>query len=366
MNVAPVETFVFDPLMNAVVLRMAYARAEIQNPQDWDADARFGLKPTRVDLIYTAYPRDTAKWLTRYHDLIGRRVEALCALDPALRGVEWRLVPQTDGKAAEDAAKMFHGVVIYYAVDDDLLAEMIAGGKPIAPRLVRDFCMSQVRDIVSDRSELADSTVRRAMDRHPEWRDVLLVADWTSSMYAYGADVLRWQEAHRNVLKYLVLFNDGDDFIRPAGSPKNVGATGGFYAVRPTSLAAVLALMDSVILRGDGGDFPENDLEALRWADKLYGGECGAVVLIADNESDVRDLALLPEIKRPVHVILCSPERKPPHPHYLTIAWRTGGSITTLSDELAFERPGAPVPKGGLKLDGATYRLEDGAFKPAR
>ena len=356
-----------DAMQASIMLDMAFGKATIGNPQAWDSVGRTLRRPTGIDLVYTAYPDDTTRW---FNPLTAQRLEALFALDPTLHQapVRWRLVAQTDGQTTEAAQRLFHGFVIYYQVEEkallaELLKQRLEGGAP-DPRLLRDLGMSQVRGIISGDKVLADSVVRAAFARRPQWRDLLVVADWTSSMYPYGADLLRWHETHlaQGAIKYLVLFNDGDAFARPV-NPRAVGATGGLYAIAPKRLEDVITLMDTVMLRGDGGDFPENDVEALRWGIRRFGAKCKGVVLIADNESDVRDLALLSDIKRPVHIILCSPERKPPHPHYLTIAWRTGGSVILLDDELNFLRPGQPISTDGVRVGGARYRLVEGAFR---
>jgi hypothetical protein len=50
--------------------------------------------PVEIDLVFTAYPVDTARWLLNYSRLMNARLEALFTLVPALRKapVRWNLV----------------------------------------------------------------------------------------------------------------------------------------------------------------------------------------------------------------------------------------------------------------------------------
>jgi hypothetical protein len=84
---------------------------------------------------------------------------------------------------------------------------------------------------------------------------------------------------------------------------------------------------------GKGGKAPENDIEAI-----LYGfskfPNCKGAVLIADNFSRVRDLALLSklvEAKKPVDIVICGAGKNGDvNLDYIYIAKTTGGAIYTL------------------------------------
>ena len=88
-----------------------------------------------------------------------------------------------------------------------------------------------------------------------------------------------------------------------------------------------------VMSRGDGGDSPENDVEAILTGLKYLKGH-DEVILIADNDSDVRDLSLIRTLDVPVRIILCGKRRKEIHDDYLTLAYQTGGSLHTLKKDI--------------------------------
>ncbi|MDW7695543.1 hypothetical protein R9C00_26850 [Flammeovirgaceae bacterium SG7u.111] len=328
------------------VLEMEYADFEIKNPILWKTDRR-KKKVYEVDLVYTNYPKNKADWLTNYDTLLQKRIDAITSLIPQLKEdslVKWNLVLQTDCPDAESAKNMFHGAVVKYRVK-------LSKGLRIA--------MSSVRDIIIGKKSFEDSVVFRAFERNPDWEDMLVVNDWTGSMYDYCAQAVLWHRLHgeQEKIKYLVFFNDGNQKIN---NQKEIGKTGGIYAARADSIKEIITVMKDVMVGGAGGDDPENDIEAM-----LYGinkfDDFGELVLIADNKSAVRDLELLPKINRPVRIILCGlTEKKGIHPDYLKIARETKGSIHTISDDLinlAETQEGEIIEALGLR-----YRLTKGNF----
>ncbi len=76
---------------------------------------------------------------------------------------------------------------------------------------------------------------------------------------------------------------------------------------------------------GNGGDLEENNIEALIKTEQLFPN-CKSIVMIADNFATPRDMSLLNQLKKPVHVIVCgaSPIL---NENYLTIAYVTKGSV---------------------------------------
>jgi len=160
---------------------------------------------------------------------------------------------------------------------------------------------SEVDKFIGTFGYAADNTVKEVLDRNPQWKKVLVVADWTGSMYGYGAQVLDWhiENFHRSEISYFTLFNDGDRKMK-----KGVGETEGIYHEEADNMLNVLALYRLVMSKGGGGDGPENDLEAVLAGMDTFP-EYEEIILIADNNACVRDMALLDKIDRPVHVILC-------------------------------------------------------------
>lgn len=162
-----------------------------------------------------------------------------------------------------------------------------------------------------------------AFNAHPEWQDMSVVVDWTGSMYSYVGQVVRWHHVNkdRQLIYNMVLFNDGDDRLRQGGT-KIVGSTGGIYFPNHLDIDDFLKTVAQAVDNGGGGDGPENDIEAILAAQSKNKGKKD-FVLIADS-SGIRDIALVHQIKRPVHVIICDS----PTQDYHTLARVTGGSIT--------------------------------------
>lgn len=229
--------------------------------------------------------------------------------------------------------------------------------------------MRMVRDIVDGKFELnhQDSIVTRVLNAHPSWKDLLVVTDWTGSMYQFGAQVLAWhkKKIQEKKIKHLVLFNDGNDYhFFDADHPKPVGKTGGIYYVDPTNIEDVIDLMHKVMESGDGGEIPENNLEAIFNAQQKYKGDYAKIIMIADNAAPIRDIALLNQIKEPIHTIVCG-YYKYINPDYLSLAWKTGGSVYAIDREVNFAKPEMPIKKSGLKLGKYKYVLnsEIGRFE---
>jgi hypothetical protein len=86
---------------------------------------------------------------------------------------------------------------------------------------------------------------------------------------------------------------------------------------------------------GEGGDDPENDLEAIT-ASILAYRDYGDIVLLADD-SQVRDMALLKRIRKPIHIILCG-TKKGVNDQYLKIAYQTKGSIHTANTDVDMKK----------------------------
>lgn len=204
---------------------------------------------------------------------------------------------------------------------------------------------TEVEEFISTYSYAKDNVVKEVLDRNPDWKKVLVVADWTGSMYGYGAQVLDWhiENFHRSEISYFTLFNDGDRRMK-----KIVGKTKGIYHEEADNMRNVLALYKLVMMRGGGGDGPENDLEAILAGMEEFP-DFTEIVLIADNNACVRDMALLDQIDRPVRVILCGYNKhRGVNPQYVEIAEATGGSIHTIEEDIedmTVERDGDEVTK---------------------
>ncbi|MCB0569145.1 MAG: hypothetical protein KDC66_05255 [Phaeodactylibacter sp.] len=193
--------------------------------------------------------------------------------------------------------------------------------------------------------------------KRDEWSNKVVVTDLTGSMYPYMDQILLWHalalvpgEQNR-----YIFFNDGD---MQAEADKKLGAAGGIYLTEKMNMDNLLATMKTTMDAGWGGDSPENDLEALLEGVRMMS-EMDELILIADNYSDVRDIELLSQLKAPVRIVLAGAEYGV-NEDYLEIAYRTGGSIHTLTEdisELSRLADGETITIGGYH-----YRVDKGKF----
>jgi len=199
----------------------------------------------------------------------------------------------------------------------------------------------------------ANSVIYKAFSLNPDWTEMTVVADWTGSMYTYGGQIMKWHKNNidKKLLKNLVLFNDGDDKQRQ-GKFKEIGKTGGIYYVNPSDMDEFLNTVEIAIDNGDGGDAEENDMEAIISAIDKYS-DVEEIVLIADNTA-IRDISLLDKVTVPVHVILCNGGWVY---DYVKLAYTTGGSIITLTDNLDFSDK-SKIDKSNIILNGVKYNIK--------
>lgn len=317
---------------NTTFLEMDFASAVIRNAAAWHGDGRH---IAQVDLILTRYPFDLDSWEIGYGALMETRFRNLMALVPELKTnphTRWRVVLQTAGRDLKSARRMAHGFVLHTAPPPaDTVPVAIAVEDSVLPprfdstELRQNF--NRVRRIFRQEETYHDSTAIRVFDRNRDWEGMVVIADWTASMYRHGAQFIQWllENRDRGSVRHFVLFNDGDGKY---DHEKVIGSTGGIYTTTDDSDEQLNTAMESATLGGEGGDHRENDLEALLRGMELCP-DCPRLVLIADNSGPVRDLSLLLQVDQPVTIVLCGVYKEDIHPDYLTIAHFTGGSIHT-------------------------------------
>jgi len=212
-----ISKFEPDSFMNHVILENGYSKYKIANPTAWPPKEK-KYRVAEIQVIYTQYPKDKDFWLTNYHDLLANRLKELFALDPTLndKRIEWTMILQTKCNTEQEAEKMFHGIAIYYApiIEDTVPPKPKVYTKTDSVNfsngyeLVHQFVQDNV--FAKERRE-ADSAVFKTFDRHPDWKNMLVVCDWTSSMYAYGSQAALWHSLNykKSGIKHFALFNDG-------------------------------------------------------------------------------------------------------------------------------------------------------------
>ena len=180
------------------------------------------------------------------------------------------------------------------------------------------------------------------------WTNIVAVVDVTGSMQPCAAAVYKWMRlAYDTVhlIQYYVFFNDGDE---KTTEQKAIGSTGGVYGIPTTDLRTILATMETAMKNGNGGDGPENDIEALLYGIARYPS-CSNVIHIADNQVTPRDMILLSQVTKPVKVIICQLRSTWVNPPLIDIAARTNGSIHTLEEDIVTL---SGIPIGGTIATG--------------
>ncbi len=298
--------------------RMNYGQAQITNPK-----ALKYLKGKVIDeisLIYTDFPVGED-----LEELNQRRLAALYSIIPDVFSspvISWKLVKQTGCASQTQAYDYFHGFAIRYH-DAPSRASMALES-------------SYIKDVLKGNVDLSDSSLFKVLERNKEnWKAGLVVSDLTGSMSPYIAQLLLWFKLNENSnsFKHVTFFNDGDAKLT---QDKKIGKTGGIYHENSIKWDKVAELAYLSMSNGSGGDGPENDIEGILSGAKACS-DCKDIILIADNNSQVRDLKLLEKIDRPVHIILCGSLNSSGmrvNIEYLQLAYKTGGTIHTIEEDL--------------------------------
>lgn len=204
-------------------------------------------------------------------------------------------------------------------------------------------------------SKTERSSIYKGMEKIATREKVAVVMDVTSSMSSHVAALSWWISNSKdslNVVHY-TFFNDGDN--RPDNT-KKIGKTGGIY--HGERLFDYTAILMDAMRNGTGGDLEENDLEAVLEAQSKVSG-ADALLLIVDNFSDVRDLSLLDEVTRKVHVLVAG-EVAAVRECYLDIAKRTGGDMIVNGKRIPLENMVAGMQ---ISVAESTYIFDGNRFR---
>lgn len=216
-------------------------------------------------------------------------------------------------------------------------------------------------DFEADVSDTVNNAVFKVMNRNPKWRKNIIVTDMTSSMYPYAKQINTWLKLFfmkDTAQQYFVFFNDGDS---KRDAEKKIGATGGVYICKAKTCDDLVNTMKLTIKRGEGGDTPENVVEAILTGLKKVR-KPDNIILIADNWAKVRDINLISRVKVPVRVILCGVfEGMEINTDYLNIAYKTKGSIHTIEQDIS-DLINQTVGKK-FNINGFDYIIKNGTIK---
>ena len=336
-----------------VVLNNGYAHSRILNPKDWPA-YRKNIVVTQIDVVYTKYPRNKEFWRTNYYSLLAKRVKALFALDSTLNSAdfEWNIKYQTSCETEEETKKMFHGICIHYFEINDFENEVDITDMPETKAEDIPELSLKVENYIRSQGGIGDSMVYSTFANHPEWKNALVVMDWTGSMYRYGAQAILWHTLNykNSGIKNFVFFNDGDGID---DDKKIIGETGGVYFAQARHMDRLIKTFYLVGKKGKGGDDPENDIEALiRGLNRFE--DFDELILIADNNSCIRDFRLIANLGVKVNIIACG-TKYGLNPQYVNLAYLTGGSIHSMKEEI--NHLSQKVNDNELKLKQLNYEL---------
>lgn len=172
-----------------------------------------------------------------------------------------------------------------------------------------------------------DTIINAVLNRNKQWNKLLIVCDITGSMSKYNAMLLKWlngiyTNSDSSKIEAVSFFNDGD---QKTDKKKKVGNTGGIYTTTSRNFITVVELMENAMMNGGGGDLPENNIEAVIKSQQQIPS-ADDIIMVADNAATPRDVSLISNVNKPIHIILCATDHFI-NPDYLNLARKTKGSV---------------------------------------
>ncbi|MDQ3192167.1 MAG: hypothetical protein M3Q58_11300 [Bacteroidota bacterium] len=376
-----------------VYISMPFAKEEILNKE-----LKGFLKQNiiqKIELVYTQFRADES---FNQKELNKKRLDKLYQLIPELFDNplwEFQLVEQTFGNSKNECEGLFHGFIFTlrpYITDHSLQQEakfledffkqktrLDSLNKPdksnakyeIKSRwddkvgyvhdsilIKEDDFYFESKTIISSNFQFIDSTVTSVFNRNNHWKNMMIVLDATGSMSPYIAQALLWikEQSENNRASFFVFFNDGN---KTKSHLKEIGNTGGIYPIENSSFEEVLKTVTECMKKGSGGgESLENDIEAILTGMK-YSDNYDEIILIADNYESMRDFELIPEINKPVRVILCGAGSRI-NVQYLSLAKETNGSFHTSKSDL--NNLDQIKENDTIEIEDKTYKYKNGKF----
>jgi hypothetical protein len=330
--------------LGSITLPMSYGNSVVLSEIERDIIKNSAV--VQIHLVYTDHPIGIdLKALNR------SRIKVVSDLRKDLLTdtmVNWKMIRQTNCHSEEEAKKLFHGIVILYKkIGSDTYT-------PLDWILPEKMSKETAKRTLEN---MADTTVYHLLNTL-NLKNSSVIADFTGSMYPYASQVTLWfaLNTSQNKISDVFFFNDGD--ITPDDA-KIDGKCGGIYYEHNVNFSEVRKLAFKTVKNSNGGgDAEENDIEALLYAmDKTP--KANGYLLIADNGAPPRDMELLHNIKKPVHIILCETNTDI-EPAYLQLAMKTGGSVHTMNSHLTEM---AHLWEGQkIKIEKQEFIFSDGMF----
>lgn len=236
--------------------------------------------------------------------------------------------------------------------------DQILRAKALQAREEKDQALRTEEEKKADAARIPPSEFIPRTLTDNNWRNTALVCDVTGSMDTYNEQVLAWlkshMEANDSAVRRIVLFNDGDG---RKDNTKVIGATGGLYSFVPTTFVQAEDEVRFASKAGTGGDYPENNVEALLKA-QADCPSCESLIMIADNSSP-RDISLASQVLKPVHILICG-KSGALETAYINLARMTKGSVHF--NGKTYTGLDAYAEGAMLKVDNTTYTVQKGAF----
>jgi hypothetical protein len=201
-----------------------------------------------------------------------------------------------------------------------------------------------------------DSTSYQVFSRNiRKWPDAVVVCDLTTSMYPYSTQIFAWlrRNSKQPNVKAVVFFTDCDSIGRETEVLSNSGQMFVSTRLEPEKVLPIMLQAARNTIRNRNSE--ENDIEALVYAQERFP-EAKHLILLADNSSAVKDMALLQQINKPVHVILCgstADSTQAFQPEYRAIALQTKGSLHTIEDDV---NPGQEKDQPWMRVGDRYYK----------
>ena len=202
-----------------------------------------------------------------------------------------------------------------------------------------------------------EDVVTQVFDRNRDWKNCVVVTDVTGSMSPYMGQFLAWHKlnmAHTNNHEF-IFFNDGDHL---PDKLKRTGKVGGIYHIKTRDYTQLSNTLTKAQSKGGGGDAPENNIEAAIHALEKNPSASG-IIMIADNRATPRDLSLLKQVNKPIHVILCGATGGV-NIKYLNMAHANGGTVHTIEEDI--ENLMSLNVGDQVTISGKTYELYSDGF----
>jgi len=290
-----------------------------------------------IRMYYSKYPQTKEYQVNQQKMLNDGRVTNLFGRLPILKTkhINLEVIRQENCKNESEARQLFHGFLIFYKAKESIKTKSPTT-KEVKEEFYKKYKHFNIREInnefakgIKTMTMSKDSTTYHVFERNFASLDsIVIIADWTSSMYPYTLQLLVWQVKRAIQANYIigyVFFNDGDT---TPDKDKKIGQTKGIYISKSADFTEALQKMEECKKNGNGGgDIEENDIEAVLKAIEEFP-YAKQFILIADNFGKIRDIELLHKVQKPIHIVLA----RVPKPNmittdYIQVALQTGGSL---------------------------------------